>query len=278
MYFRFLSTNQYCLVSFPVSLLLLLLFLSDYNPHRNVNQRNKPLTVSHRGYAGLYPENTLVGIREALTLGVDYIEIDIHQSKDGVLVLMHDISVDRTTNGKGKIKDLSLKELKALHIPYLNTGADHHSTSISIPTLSEVLSLVDGKAFLLIEIKKGGRYYPGIEEKLVRLIRQKKASDWCVIQSFDQKCLYEINTTAPDLQVMRLLFFPFFRNFEKQKYLTGYSIYHGFISQNLVERIHENGQLIFAWTVNDSVTMEKLAKRNVDGWITDYPNRVPEFY
>jgi glycerophosphoryl diester phosphodiesterase len=116
-----------------------------------------PLIIGHRGAAGLAPENTLASIEKALSLGVDRIEIDIHQTKDNVLVVIHDETLERTTNGKGKIKDLTYREI----LKY-SAGAKFSPAceNEKVPTLAEVLDLIDGKSQLLIELKKATAITP----------------------------------------------------------------------------------------------------------------------
>lgn len=117
---------------------------------RAADIEEKKITITaHRGGAALAPENTLAAVRLGMELGVDYIEIDIHQTADNQLVVCHDMTIDRTTNGRGKICNMTLDEIRSFNIVYCDSVTD-----LKIPTLDEVLALVDGKTKLLIEIKK----------------------------------------------------------------------------------------------------------------------------
>ncbi len=130
-----------------------------------------PLIIGHRGCKDIEPENTLLGIKKAVSLGVDGVEIDVHLSKDKELVVIHDETVDRTTNGKGYVKDLTLKEIKTLDA----------RKGEKIPTLNEVVSLIQDKILLTIELK-----VPGTEKKVVDLIKKNKLKKVMVISFIHQ--------------------------------------------------------------------------------------------
>ena len=236
---------------------------------KQINNDTSIVVTSHRGYGGLYPENTILGIKEALKLGVHRIEIDVHQTKDSVLVLMHDTSIDRTTYGSGKIKEFSFDELKKHKIP--NAGNDE-----SIPSLEEVIQLVNGGTSLLIEIKKGNSYYPGIEKNIVELIKKHNAIDWCIIQSFDDDILLKINDLEPQLELHKLLFFTLNYSFEKKEHISEFSIYHRFVNEKIIDKIHELQKKVNAWTVNYAKQINDLKNMGVDGIITDHPELIKQ--
>src|SRR5512136_2560745 len=126
------------------------------------------LRVGHRGARGHAPENTLASFDLAVEMGVNVVETDVHLSKDGEVVLIHDHTVDRTTNGHGFVKDLTLAELK-----WLDAGSwyDPKYAGERIPTLAELLTWAKDRVGVAIEIKNGPIYYPGIAEKTIRLLR-----------------------------------------------------------------------------------------------------------
>lgn len=226
---------------------------------------NKNITItSHRGYGGLYPENTLLGIQKAIELGVHRIEIDVHQTKDGIVVLMHDEDINRTTNETGKVKDLTFEALKQYHV-------SSDGKSEPIPSLEEAIQLVNGKSILLIEVKKGNSDYPNIEANIVELIKKHKATKWCMIQSFEDDVLIKFNSLAPQLELHKLLLLPYFYSFEKLEFVSEFSIYYKLVSKRLVRKIHEQQKKINVWTVNDNDQMINMIDKGVDGIITDYP-------
>jgi glycerophosphoryl diester phosphodiesterase len=142
------------------------------------------IIIGHRGGAALAPENTLACYRKGIEAGADMIEIDIHLTRDGHVVVCHDQSVDRTTNGKGLIRELTLNEIRQLHI----VDRNGNQTNERIPTLEEVFQLFQevrsngNPCQLLIEIKRTRNIYQGLEEKLLEQIYQNKASNWVTVQ------------------------------------------------------------------------------------------------
>lgn len=257
---------------FPLTIIISYCF--QVPTKQNDSPADSDLVITgHRGYAGKYPENTLIGIQKALELGVDRIEIDVHQTKDEVLILMHDTSLDRTTNGEGKIKDLYYKDLQTL-----NASAEFSPdfAAEKIPTLKEALAMVQGKAQLIIEIKEGHDYYPNIEKHILQTIADGKAKDWCIIHSFKNEVLEKVHELDTTIVLHKLLLSPIFYDFEKLDYVSEFSIYHRFISRSLIDKIHKLGKKVNTWTVNDAAKMQKLKDLGIDGIITDFPDLAVE--
>src|SRR4030095_12694587 len=138
--------------------------------------------TSHRGAAAYAPENSMAAIRKGILSSAQRIEIDIQQTKDGDLIVMHDNTIDRTTNGSGDVRNLSLAELSHFRIDINPAFANE-----KIPTLEEVLREVAGKKSLIIEIKQSDRVNPGIKKDTVDLIQQFNASSWCIVHSFNDE-------------------------------------------------------------------------------------------
>ncbi len=247
------------------------------------------IITGHRGAAGLAPENTLSAIREGIKYA-DRIEIDVHQSKDGKIVVMHDASVNRTTNGKGKIKDLEWSYLSKLDA---GSWFSQKFQGEKIPLLEEVIDVVCPTKILLIEIKEGE--YPDIEENIVNIIREKNVIDKVIIQSFSTKILEKIHSIEPRITLHKLFakqiyFFGFpitfiqafhIYNFatlfyvEKYPYIQEYSIFHKFITKHFIKNLDKKSgkKMINVWVENNPERAHKLIEKGVDGIITDYPNR-----
>ncbi len=240
--------------------------------------------IAHRGAADIAPGNTLISIKKALEVSPDRIEIDIQQTKDEKLILMHDISLDRTTNGSGLVKDKTF-----LEISNLDAGSWFSKEFIGekIATLEEVIELIDGKCELTIEIKKGNEYYPNIVKNLVNLIEKHNAEDWCIIHSFNTKALKDVNEINPKIKLHKLLigkiaYAPLFigdgiefYNIKNYPYISEYSINYNFANKRLINYLHKNGKKINVWTVNDSIDLIDLIEfiaLGVDGIITDNPS------
>jgi glycerophosphoryl diester phosphodiesterase len=157
--------------------------------------------IAHRGGRGLAPENTLAAVRAGMKFNVEYLEIDVHQTADSVVVVSHDETLDRCTDGHGRIDQTTFSEIRKL-----DAGAwfGPEFQGEKIPTLAEVLDLVDGKHKLWIELKAGGDY-PGIERRIVDLIHAKHAEEWAQVISFDTDALRNIHHLDSEIVVHQLL-------------------------------------------------------------------------
>ncbi len=237
----------------------------------------KPIIIAHRGASEYAPENTLSSFEKAIEMGAQIIETDVHQTKDSVLVLMHDLSVDRTTNAKGLIKDKNITEFKEASIIFNKTTLTEHA-----PTLEEAIVLINGRCKLLIEIKKGNDYYPNIERHIVALIKKYNAQSWIsTIHSFDKKTLLNIAKVDSNINLQKLIVFKlplvsfnFDKHFNKDDFKNweGVNVYYKFCSKRLIKKIHKLGKTVYVWTVNNPKKARKLAKRGVDGIITNKPD------
>ena len=226
--------------------------------------------IAHRGFSGVAPENTLPAFQKALELGVDGIELDVHQSRDGKIIVIHDPTINRTTKGKGRVSDLDSGEI----------------SSFGIPLLVDVLKLVDGKATLYIEIKKGDSFYPEIEKNILDLIEAHKARSWCILHSFEKETLIRIHQLDQKITLLQTLFVPalfsslyFEKTFDKNpvshfRSLEGININHTALNPSLVKKIHRSGMKIIAWTVNDPDNIRRMMKLGVNGIISNFPDRV----
>lgn len=239
----------------------------------------KVTVVAHRGGASLGPENTLATIGRGIAAGAEMVEIDIHQTQDGELVVCHDESVDRTTNGKGLIRDMKIDEIRAVNI----IDNDGNVTGERIPTLDEVLAYIDGRARLLIEIKRGDKdIYQGIEQRMVDAIDKCNARNWTVAQSFDDSVLETLHDICPALRLEKLCGSDFKglertddgilseKDYEKYTYVESFNIYYGAVTDRLIKDLHDHGREIKIWTVGAPAETPYM---NVDGIITDYPQK-----
>ncbi len=232
--------------------------------------------IAHRGGSNLAPENTVSAFQNAIDLGVDMIEIDVEQTSDAVVVVLHDDNVDRTTNGTGRIDSLSYDYVKNLDAGswYSDKYKGEH-----ISTLEEVLQLIDGQVILLIEIKSGSERYPGIEKRTVDLVHRHKADSWVIIQSFNKKAIDRVKTMDSSLRTYYLLGGSF-NNFYKEAMTSssfdfgheGVGVHHKYLNEENINGLKKLGVKIFAWTVDDPSNMDKFLKLGIDGIITDSPD------
>ncbi len=232
----------------------------------------KPVIYAHRGASAYAPENTGAAFRKALDMKADGIELDVHLSKDGHVVVIHDEKVDRTSNGKGLIRDLKLDELKSLDF-----GAWFSSEFAGEPimTLDEVLSLLDGwDGILNIELKSGYVLYDNIEQKVIDLLRQHKRIEKCIISSFNHYSLLEIKKLEPALKI-GLLYSAGLVDPWKYAKMVGAEAIHPFFSSAqapVVKGCSDNGIIINPWTIDQPEIIKALTQFGVDGIITNVPD------
>lgn len=243
--------------------------------------RNPLIITGHRGAGGLAPENTLASIQLALDLGVDRIEIDVQQTNDNVIIVLHDRTLKRTTNGFGFIKSMNYADLLkySAGIKFNKVYAEE-----KIPTLEQVIDLINGKVELLIETKYSYLYYPNIERHILNVIKNKNAFGWCKIISFNDRALFRINKLNKDIRMGKLFVgksatLPLsydttinFKPLERYYFVDEIIVQHKYASKAFIDKVHQFGKELHVWTVNDPETIEKLIERGVDGIISDYPN------
>lgn len=227
---------------------------------------NQPLKIGHRGAKGYVAENTLESIQKALDLGVDGIEIDVHLCQTGELVVYHDFTLERLTDGTGEIAMKSLEELKALKI----VG------QFKIPTLLEVLDLIDKKCMLNIELKGEGTAFEAC--KSIQLYTETK--DWkiddFIVSSFNHdelKSVYNINNNIP-LAVLTESDIESATSFAESIKAKAIHPHCFLLDQSTVQQLQESGYKVNTWTVNDIEAIALMKTYGVDGIISDYPDRL----
>ncbi|NJO02345.1 MAG: hypothetical protein HC880_12230 [Bacteroidia bacterium] len=173
------------------------------NLYQRPSTQPRVCIIGHRGGAGLAPENTLAAFRKALSYQVDRIELDVQQTRDGVIVVIHDSELARTTSGTGKVGELNYDQIRQFDA---GSKFDAKYQSEKIPTLEEVISLINGQCELVIEIK----YYPGYksstEDKILQLINTYQAQKWCILMSFDDEILERIHQRNPQIILHKAFF------------------------------------------------------------------------
>lgn len=223
----------------------------------------RPLVISHAACGGHAPENTLAGIRRAIELGSEGIEIDVQMSSDGVPVLMHDITVDRTTKGTGNLADMTLEQLRALDV-----GGE------PVPTLAEVLDLTKGNVLLVMEIKA-----PGIEEQVAKVVRDADALNDVMTWSFHRKALKGMRAAEPRIPTALLIApehaskWPAMRDRALKLGVQGVSVFFLGIDGAIAESCRRSGLALYCWTPDQEAQMQTLVDLGVDGICTNYPDR-----
>ncbi len=233
----------------------------------------KVLAIGHRGALGHAPENTIVSLEKGLELGCDLVEIDIHMTRDGELVVMHDADVSRTTDGHGHIVDMTLAEIKQLDASV--RWAPHYRNE-RVPTLAEVLAWAVGRIELCIEVKGDPLVYPGTEEKLVALLRQYDMVEKSVIISFHHTSIRRVKELEPAATTGALLVAGVADPVAVARAALADSLRPNkeHITPEAVRQLHDAGLACHAWVINDEETLDRYVQMGIDSFGVDYPDRV----
>jgi glycerophosphoryl diester phosphodiesterase len=241
------------------------------SPSLDLARFRRPLLIGHRGYPARFPENTLASFEGAMQAGCDMIELDVTLTQDRRVVVIHDDTLERTTNGKGPVRERTLEDIKRL-----NAGGwfDPRFSAQRVPELSEVMDLTAGRCMLNIEIKASAyeKNYPAdaIEHQVVKLVKTSGAMDRVIISSFDRRILERIaaldappavaliSDHAADAGVLETL-----------RAIQAFSWHPRFtaLRRDQVERLHAAGLKVFPWTINTRQEAEKVLALGVDGLI-----------
>lgn len=227
---------------------------------------------AHRGASAYAPENTLESFKLALNQGADGIELDVQLSKDGELVVIHDETIDRTSDGIGFVRNYTLEELKKFNFNYGNANYNN----VKIPTLREVYEFLKPTNLVInVELKTGIIFYEGIEEKVLNLAKEMNMEDRIIYSSFNHytiKKIKELNNNVPT----GLLYCDGWIDVLKYAKKLGVTALHpcGYNLQyeNLIEECKKEKMLLHVWTVNSEKDIKFLYENNIDAIITNYPD------
>lgn len=262
-------------------------------PDRPFLKTDRPLNIAHRGGRGLSPEHTIAAYKKALRVGADVLEIDAHATRDGEMVVIHDPTVDRTTNGKGGVNELTLSEIKGLDAGYRfavkKDGKEDYpfrGAGLTIPTLKEVFAEFPNQR-INIEIKQ---FAPPIEERLFQLIKAHNMTEKALVVSeshdaikrFRKVSKGSIATGASVSEIrmfvifMRLKVMPIYMPAADAFQIPEYHENYHLLTEEFIEKAHKKNIKIHVWTVNKREDMARLIKMGIDGIITDYPDLLNE--
>jgi glycerophosphoryl diester phosphodiesterase len=265
-------------------------------PHVWFTRNDRFLVIAHQGGDGERPSNTMTAFRHAVDLGVDVLEMDIHSTSDGVLVVIHDATIDRTTDGSGRVQDYTFADLQAFdaayHWPTLDDEEGrptdefpYRGQGVTIPSLEEVL-----RAFpqmpMVIEIKQRE---PSIVQPLCNLLRATNMTEQVVIVSFDGATMRAFRAACPEVATaaaqdevtpfvllnlfgLSSVYQPVAHALQVPEQASGLRV----VSAQSVAAAHALGMDVQVWTVNESDDMRRMIAAGVDGIMTDYPSRLLE--
>lgn len=233
------------------------------------------LNFAHRGFKGKYPENTMLAFKKAVEIGADGIEFDVHLSKDGELVIIHDETLERTTDGKSLVCEKTLEDLKKLNASKLYTDCEIQR----IPTLREYFEFAKDKEIITnIELKNSIIDYEGIEEKVYRLIEEFGLAEKIIISSFNHESLVRFKNIDPNIKCGVLESSRLYKPWEYVKNL-GCEYYHPMnfvVDDELVKKCKDYNIGLNIWFGQSEFDYSLYVKDGVTSLITDYPDRVRE--
>ena len=221
------------------------------------------LKIGHRGAAGHGPENTLLSFKKALELDVDMVELDVQKCKTGELVGIHDNRVDRTTNGTGYVAEMSFEELRKL-----DAGKGE-----KIPTLHEVLDLVDKKTKVNIELKSENTAEE-VEKNIEEYVNKGGDYDDFLVSSFIHPELLNINNEKIKLGVLITAIPVGLAEFAEKMNVYSLNPSIEFVNKDLVDDAHKRGLKVFVFVVNKKEDIERMKEWGVDGIFSDFPERI----
>jgi glycerophosphoryl diester phosphodiesterase len=260
------------------------LFISTNRSHNFV----LPKVIAHRGASGYAPENTLTAFSKALSLQVDIIEFDVHLTNDGEIIVLHDSDLERTTNRTGEVSGYTLAELQQLDAGSWHTPAFKDER---LPTLRQVLQLVNGQTTCIIELKWGTEgYYPELAQKVVAEVERINGESWCIVQSYEGRYLEEINQLNPKIKLVKAMIGVWsglppgfyydtgfhWGNYQIPDYLWGINVYYKTITKAQIKYWHSQNLIVWTYTIDDPSQLSKQINMGVDGLITNYPDRLQE--
>jgi len=232
----------------------------------------RPIIIAHRGASAYAPENTMSAFRKALSLGAEGIELDVHMTRDGHVVVIHDDKIDRTSNGKGFVKDYSLNELREFDF---GSWFGKEFEGEKIPLLEDVLDLLKGWTGLLnIEIKSGPTLHSGIEEKVADIIKKYDFVDYTIISSFNHYSLVKMKKILPEVRTGVLYSEGIYEPWVYAKHVGAYAIHPSYynIVPEIMEGCIKHGIAVNPFTVDDPDLIRKIAAAGVTGIITNVPD------
>ncbi|GMR23946.1 MAG: glycerophosphodiester phosphodiesterase [Acidobacteriota bacterium] len=282
---------RWVLVTFTV-LATLYLYFATLHSHQRLPDHaffdaSEPWAIAHQGGRGLWPENTLYAFAKAKELGVDVLEMDLRATVDGAIVVMHDASVDRTTEGSGRVDEMTLAEVRELDAGYRFEDASgqfpHRGRGLTVPKLEDVLSRFS-TARLIVEMKE---FTPELAAKLCRILEQAGATDRVLVASFGHDSMRAFREACPAVatsatmreglalyQLNRMGLASLYRSPAVALQIPERLGERRVLEPRLLELADAFNIKVQVWTVNDEADMKRLLDMGVQGIITDYPDRL----
>lgn len=237
------------------------------------DQLPKPMIFAHRGASAYAPENTLASFELALRQEADGVELDVKLTADGHVVVFHDQTVDRTTNGKGHVAQMTLAELRKLDA---GSYFDIAFRGETIPTLEEVIKAVGQLTFINIELSNNTSKFDNLPEKVAAIVSRLKVTHRVMFSSFNPVALYKIHRLLPQTPFGLLAYSGFAGAWARSwlgRLLSYQAVHPDFndVTPSFVKQVHQHGARVYVWTVDNENDIRRLLGYGVDGIITNDP-------
>jgi len=252
-----------------ICMILIVLFLTSSGA--TCKRSTEIIIIAHRGASADNPENTMIAVKKALEYGADYSEIDVHQTLDGKIILMHDETLDRTTSGEGYVWDFTWDEIQRLDA---GSWFGEEFQGEPVPALEDIIRFVSGRIKLNIEIKIS-REEPGLVSKVVEIIHKYDFIDKCIVTSFDQKAVEAVKNIDQRIQTGYI----FGKDYPEIVFTGNWDVLscnHQIVDEEFVKKARENKKKIYVWTVDEKTEMLRLIDLKVDAIITNRPGFLGE--
>jgi glycerophosphoryl diester phosphodiesterase len=228
--------------------------------------------IAHRGFSGIAPENTIIAFQKAIECGADFIELDVHKTKDDSIVVIHDATVDRTSsNGmKGSIAEMTFRDLSGVKAGYSDRFGNEFESE-KIPTLREVLELARGKIKVCVEIK-----VDGAEKEVLDIVNDLQSRDEVIIFSFKYDVLEKIRQMDKEIHLLYLETVAGKSTLESATLIDAFAIGVGpltKVNKSFLKKAHDKGIEVWVWTINEEKKMKRFINIGIDGLITNYPDK-----
>jgi len=230
----------------------------------------KPYILAHRGDSGSAPENTLASFKKAVDKGADGVELDVHLTADGVPIVIHDETVNRTTQERGRVAEFLLREITKIDAgTYYSSDFSHEK----IPSLKEVLEVVSGMKVINIELKNNRENYPGIEQKVIKLTKEMGVFSKIIFSSFNHYSMIKVKEISPDAKIGVLykawLFEPW--KYGKRMGINNIHPHYRAVNKDIINKCKDHGISVNVYGTNDKDRIEHLIRSGVDMIICDFP-------
>lgn len=237
----------------------------------SITNKAQTKIIAHRGFSDIAPENTLIAFQKAIEIGADYFELDVHQTKDGILVVIHDKTINRTSsnNKTGKINNLNFSELQSVRVGLSSKFGEEYNNE-KIPTLKEALELAKGNIKVCVELKADK-----IENQVAELLNELDMIDQVIVFAFNDKSLVNIKKLNPEIKTLFLKSYANIKTLDFVKEINANAIGVGYdtkITKEFISYAHKNNIEVFKWTVNKEQEMKELIDLQIDGIITNKPD------